>query len=92
MNKVQDIQTGTLESLCPIAGSMGEWLVVIDGRNYLTWPDAMNDTHDDRRCRRFSGGKSVRFRPDGSAFSIPVGRRAGHPDAPMTVQLLDMEE
>ncbi|MCB1736617.1 MAG: hypothetical protein KDI42_00675 [Gammaproteobacteria bacterium] len=92
MNAVDDIQTGTLERLCPIAGSMGEWLAVIDGQTYLTWPDAMSDSHDDSRCQQFAGGRRVRFRADGTPFSIPVGRRAGCPDAPATVQLLDQDD
>lgn len=92
MNTVDDIQTGMLERLSPVAGSMGEWLAVIDGQTYLTWPDAMRDAHDDSRCRQFAGGRRVRFRADGTLFSVPVGRRAGCPDAPVTVQLLDLED
>lgn len=91
MNDSVRVQTGTLERLCPIAGSTGEWLAVIDGKSFLTWPDALSASHDASRCGSFGRGRRVRFETDQRPTSIPVGRRAGRPDAPAMVRLLSVE-
>ncbi len=92
MLEQKNLETGVLERLCPVAGSMGEWMAIIDGKAYLTWPGTAEGLRGDDRCRDLGKGTRVEYDLDDKPTSLSTGRRAGTYTGPPTIKFMSFAE